>query len=68
MVVVFPQARQFELIRGQATAIEVVVGLNGPQYADALFTIDPDGRIVEHSKFSGKVATELLRLVAEKGG
>lgn len=67
LVVSFPEPRQFQLIRGQVTAIEVVVGLNQPEYADAFFTIDPDGRIVEHSKFSGKVATELLELVNRKG-
>jgi hypothetical protein len=67
LVVTFPEPRQFELIRGRVTAIEVVVGLNNPQYADTLFTIDPDGRIVEHSKFGGKEATELLELVNRKG-
>ena len=63
LVVTFPKPRTFELIRGQVTAIEVIVGLNNTQYADTLFTIDPEGRVVEHSKFSGKVATELLELV-----
>jgi hypothetical protein len=63
LVVGFPQPQQLELIRGQVTAIEVIVGLNNPQNADALFTVDPNGRVVEHSKFSGKLATELLDLV-----
>ena len=70
MVVVFPQSRQLELIHGQGTVIEIVVGLNHPKYANALFTIDPDGRVVEHSKYSGELATDLLRLVTklENGG
>jgi hypothetical protein len=67
LVVAFPEPRQFELIRGQATAIEVVVGLNNPQYADALFTFDSDGRTVEHSKFSGRLATELKELIDGRG-
>ena len=65
LVVVFPLSRHFELIRGQATAIEVIVGLNHPKYSDALFTIDPDGRVVEHSKYSGALATDLLKLVTK---
>ncbi len=63
LVVAFPRSRQLELIRGQATAVEIIVGLNHPKYTDALFTIDPDGRVVEHSKFSGELATDLLELV-----
>src|SRR5664280_1415098 len=63
LVVTFAQPRHFDLIRGEVTAIEVVVGLNDPQGADALFTIDPDGRIVEHSMFGGKEAKELVELV-----
>jgi len=67
LVVSFREARVFDLIGGQVTAIEVVVGLDRPEFADALFTIDAEGRVVEHAKFSGKGAIELLELVKNGG-
>lgn len=65
MVVTFPKSRHFELIRGKVAAIEVIVGLNNSKHADALFTIDPDGRVVEHSKYSGELATDLVKLISK---
>ena len=64
LVVTFPKPRHFELKRSKVTAIEVIVGLNNPKHADALFTIDPDGRVVEHSKYSGELATDLVKLIS----
>ena len=64
MVVTFPKSRHFELIRSRVTVIEVIVGLNNAKHADALFTIDPDGRVVEHSKYSGDLATDLVKLIS----
>ena len=73
LVVTFSEPRQLELIRGRATAIEVVVGLNrtslnGPQRANRLFTVDPEGRIVEHVLYSGMLQLELLELVRRETG
>jgi hypothetical protein len=65
LAVAFPEPRQFQLIRGQVKIVEIVVGLNNPQYADSLFTVDPEGRVVEHAKFSGTAATELMELIVK---
>jgi hypothetical protein len=49
-------------VGGDVTAIEIIAGLNRPdQFASALFTIDPQGRLVEHGMYFGIVPTELRK-------
>ena len=38
-------------------------GLLRPDYADSLFSIDSEGRVIAHQKFGGSDAIELLRRV-----
>lgn len=63
LVVSFDTPRQVKTIGGEVDVLEVVIGLNRPDYADSLFTIDREGRVVAHQKYSGALAVELLRMV-----
>jgi hypothetical protein len=48
---------------GPVEVKEVLIGLNRAGYAGSLHTIDGEGRIVGHSKWSGPKAVELLARV-----
>jgi hypothetical protein len=63
LVVSFDTPRRIKTIGGEVDVLEVVIGLNRPDYADSLFTIDSEGRVVAHQKYSGADAIELLRTV-----
>ena len=66
LVVTFDLPRNFDTIGGEITAAEIVIGLNRDDYADTLFTTDIEGRVVEHAKYSGATATELLAAVKKQ--
>jgi hypothetical protein len=57
--------QDFKTVGGDVRVVEIVIGLNASEYADALFTIDPEGRIIEHAKYSGSKAIELLEAVKQ---
>jgi hypothetical protein len=63
LVVSFDTPRRVKTIGGEVDVLEVVIGLNRPDYADSLFTIDSEGRVVAHQKYSGTDGIELLRRV-----
>ena len=63
LVITFKTPRKFRTLGGKLSAFEVVVGLNRSDYADSLFTIDVEGRIIEHSKYSGGKGIELLKTI-----
>ena len=63
LIVSFDRPRSIKTIGGEVEALEVVIGLNRPDYADSLFTIDGEGRVVAHAKYSGSDAVTLLRKV-----
>lgn len=63
LVVSFGTARRISTVGGDVVARGIVVGLNRPDYADALFTIDGEGRAVLHGKYSGGLCIELLNEV-----
>ena len=50
-------------VGGEVSVFEIVIGLAHPDSADALFTIDDEGRIVAHEKYSGRIAMELRKAV-----
>ena len=50
-------------VGGDVSMVEIVIGLNRPDYADALFTIDSQARVVEHGKYSGGIGIDLRRAV-----
>ena len=60
----FKTPRRIHTIGGSVNTYEIVIGM-GKQYADALFTINSTGRIIQHVKYSGVLATNLLKTVKE---
>jgi len=48
---------------GDISVREIVIGLNGSQYASSLHTVDAEGRIIGHSKYSGELGIKLQKLV-----
>ena len=52
-------------VGGEAIVYEIIIGLSRPDYADAVFTIDDEGRIVESTASSTVIAVELRKLVPE---
>ena len=60
LVVRFETPQRFETVGGDVVVLGIVVGLNRPDYAESLFTIDAEGRIVVHGKYSGVLCVELL--------
>jgi hypothetical protein len=65
LTITFQQSRKFKTVGGEITALEIVVGLNRVDYADSLFTIDAEGRVVEHAEFSGTKGIELLKAIKQ---
>jgi hypothetical protein len=63
LVVSFDTPRRIKTIGGEVDVLEVIIGLNRPDYADSLFTIDHEGRVVAHQKYSGTEGVELVRMV-----
>lgn len=67
LVVTFKLPRKFKTTGGEIMAGELVIGLGRNVGADALFTIDIEGRVVEHTKYRDKAAAELLDAVKDAG-
>jgi hypothetical protein len=63
LLITYDQPMQMQTVGGEVTVCEVVIGW-GEEYANALFTIDADGRVVAHEKYSGAVAINLRKAVA----
>ena|SRR5689334_2769421 len=61
LIVTYDRAMKIRTVGGDVSVVEIVIGLNRPDYADALFTIDESARVVGHGKYSGKVAIELRK-------
>lgn len=62
LLVSFNEPRTFKTIGGEVSVREIVIGLNRPDFASALFTIDDEGRIVGHAKYSGLLCIDFLKL------
>jgi hypothetical protein len=65
MLISFDSEQDFMTVGGNVKVFEIVIGLNSPDYADSLFTIDPNGRVIEHAKFNGAKSMELLKALQE---
>ena len=63
LLVSFKKPRKTKTIGGEVSVSEIVIGLNRPDYASALFTVDEEGRIIGHAKYSGRLCVEFLKLV-----
>ena len=65
---------------GEVIVREIVIGLNRPnniaivggvsyaEYASSLFTIDDEGRVIVHAKYSGPMCIELMKLAKKIAG
>ncbi len=49
---------------GDVTVYDIVIGLARPEYASSLFTVDDQGRVVAHEKYSGGLAIEIKKAVS----
>jgi len=63
LLISFKEPNKFTTVGGEVTAKEIIIGLNGRQYASALFMIDDEDRLVGHAKYSGPLCVEFLKLV-----
>jgi hypothetical protein len=61
LVITYDHPIKVHTVGGDVSAFEIVIGLNRPEYADDLFTIDELGRVVGHGKYSGGIGIELRR-------
>jgi len=80
LLVSLKESQKIMTAGGEVIVREIVIGLNRPDciaivegvsyadYASSLFTIDDEGRIVEHSKYSGPTCIELMKLVKRIAG
>lgn len=64
LLLTFSSAQKFATGSGEITAREIVVGLHSPGGQNCLFTIDEQGRIVSHAKYSGVVLMSLKDTLA----
>jgi hypothetical protein len=65
MIIGYGHPVRLGTVGGEAIVYEIIIGLSRPDYADAVFTIDDEGRIVEYGKFDGRIAVELRKMVPE---
>ncbi len=64
-LVSFKEPQKIQTVGGEVGIREIVIGLNGREYASSLYTIDDEGRVVGHAKYSGPLCVEFLTLVKE---
>lgn len=53
LLITFEEVKKIHTTGGEVTVKEIVLGLDRPGGANALFTIDDEGRILSHGKYSG---------------
>jgi hypothetical protein len=63
LLVAFDEPKKINTTGGDIIATKIVIGLNRPDYASELFTIDDEDRIVMHAKYSGLLCTDMLDFV-----
>jgi len=80
LLVSLNEPRRIKTVGGEVVVREIVIGLNRPdsiaivggvsyaEYASSLFTIDDEGRVVLHAKYSGLMCIELMKLVKKIAG
>jgi hypothetical protein len=65
LLVSFKPPHEFTTPGGLVTVREIVIAMNenfGASNRSELFTIDDEGRVIEHGKYSGQVLLELLKI------
>ncbi len=67
LIITYDPPVKVRTVGGDVSVFEIVIGLAHPDYADALFTIDADGRVVAHEKYSGRIAMDLRKAADSPG-
>jgi hypothetical protein len=65
LLVLFKEPRELTTCAGPVKVGEIVVALNenfGRENRSELFTIDDEGRVIAHGKYSGQILLELLKI------
>ena len=65
LVVTYPSPVKIRTVGGEVTVFEIVVSLEREDRTSELFTIDAQGRVVGHGKYSGGIAIDLRRAVSK---
>jgi hypothetical protein len=68
LIVTWERPVRFRTVGGDVSLVEIVIGLGRRDYADALFTIDETGRVIEHGKYSGALGIELRKTAGPPAG
>ena len=63
LLITFDDPQQVKTVGGVLGVREILIGLNGKEYASSLHTIDDEERIVGHAKYRGDLCIELLNMV-----
>lgn len=63
LLISYPEPVVVQTVGGEVPTYEIVIGLGRADYAEGLITIDPQGRVVSHGKYSGIVGIELRQAV-----
>ena len=65
LLVRFNEPQKIKTVGADLTVLEIVIGLNGTDIAGPVFSIDEEGRVVSHAKYSGPKCFNLLDLIKE---
>lgn len=68
LAVTFHRPQKVATMGGEISVRQIVIGLNRPDYASSLHTVDDQARIVGHGKYSGPLCVEFLKLVKNVAG
>lgn len=62
VLVSFGKPETIKTIGGDIVVRELVIGLNGSQYASSVHTIDDHGKVVGHAKYLGQLCVDIQEL------
>lgn len=65
LLISFKEPRKVNTLGGEVSVKEIVIGLRRRDIASSLHTIDDEGRVVSHGKYSGPLCSMLMDLVKE---
>jgi hypothetical protein len=63
LIITFTEPERISTVGGTIDVREIVIGLNRPDYASSLHTVDDQGQVVGHGKYRGFLCIEFLDLV-----
>lgn len=62
VLVSFGEPKIIKTLGGDIAVRELVIGLNGSQYASSVHTVDGQGKVVGHAKYLGQLCVEMQEL------